>query len=153
MSNKKRKPGMRKRTTPRVPPLVAMFTDRTVDLVQHEALSAFCDGRATEEHFDVFLDCRAILLLAASHKHDEGMIAVCDVAGIALDNLRGRYETEHSLAATELEIQALTLLIEVSEDFWRRTSGLLFEAAVHALAEARKQRNEHEDPGTAPEEK
>ncbi|MDD5297860.1 MAG: hypothetical protein PHU46_13190 [Rhodocyclaceae bacterium] len=139
---KKRKHGPGKRVTPRVPPMVALFADRTVDLVQHEALSAFRDGRATPDHFDVFLDCRAVLLLAASHKKDEGVIAVCDVAGIALDNLRDRYETENSLLATELEIQALTILVEVSEDFWRRTSGLLYEAAINALTEARKKRND-----------
>lgn len=142
MSKKKRKPGARKRITPMVPSMVALFADRTIDLVQHEALSAFRDGRATEDHFDIFLDCRAVLVLAATHKNDEGVIAVCDVAGIALDNLRDRYEAEHSLAATELEIQALTILIQVSEDFWRRTSGLLFEAATQALAEARKKRQE-----------
>lgn len=144
MSHKKRKQIKRKRIIPRVPTMVALYGDSTVGLIQHEALSAFREDRAAVDHFDVLLDCRAVLLLAASHKQEEGVVAVSDMAGIALDNLRERYEEGQGLLATELEIQALTILVEVSEDFWRRTSPLLFEAATNALVEARKHRQDDE---------
>ena len=144
MSHKKRKPVKRKRIVPRVPTLVALFADSTVGLVQHESLAAFREGRATVDHFYVVLDCRSVLVLAESHKADEGVVAVCDMAGIALDNLRERYEADQALIATDLEIQALTILVEVSEDFWRHTSAILFEAATNALLEARKQRQQED---------
>lgn len=141
-SKKPRKSGNRRKITPMVPPMVALLGDSSVGLIQHEALEAFRDNRANEDHFDTLLDCRAILLLAASHKHDDGTVAVCDVAGMALDNIRDLYNAEQRIAATEVEIQALGLLVQVSEDFWSRTSGLLFEAAVNALTTARQQQRE-----------
>lgn len=144
MSSKKRKPGKHKPIVPRVPTMVALLGDSSIGLFQHEALAAFRDDRATADHFDVLLDCRAVLLLAASHKKEEGVVGVCDMAGLALDNLRDRYEADQSLKATELEIEALTILVEVSEDFWRRTSAVLFEAATNALTEARRQRQQAE---------
>lgn len=147
-NKKPRKSGKRRQITPMVPPMVAMFGDATPSLIQHEALAAFDEDRATEDHFDTLLDCRAILLLAASHKNDEQTVAVCDVAGMALDNIRDVYNAEQRVTATEVERQALTLLVQISEDFWSRTSGLLFEAAVDALTKARAQQRGDGAPTT-----
>ncbi len=151
MSNKKRKPGKRKPIVPRIPTMVALHSDSTMDLIQHEALAAFRDHRAQPDHFDVLLDCRAVLLLAASHKKEEGVVAICDLAGMALDNLRERYDSGQRLEATDIEVQTLTVLVEVSEDFWRRTSPILFEAATNALTEARRLRNEQDAAAQSPE--
>lgn len=146
---KARKAGTRRKITPMVPPMVALLGDSSVGLLQHEALEAFAEQRASEDHFDTLLDCRAILLLAATHKQDEGVLAVCDVAGMALDNVRDIYNAEQRIVATEVELQAFTILVQVSEDFWSRTSGLLFEAATHALATARQQQRQARESAEA----
>ena len=99
-------------------------------------------GWATTDHFNVLADCRDMLMLAANERDDKSAIAACTVAGIALMNMKDRHKEKGRIGATGDEIQALELLVDASEDFWKRQSGALFVDAEAALSRARAMRAE-----------
>ncbi len=115
------------------------------------ALNAFREGWATPTHFDVMLDTRDLLLLGASTKEDEGVMAVCRAANIALANIQDSYNGYNgAFSLDQDELNALVMLVDISNDFWNRQSGSLYRAAYTALrqwrqkqgAENENQRNE-----------
>lgn len=137
---------MRKRCkrTPRricAPTIVAYQLNPEVSLQERAAILAFRGGWAEGSHYNVLADCRDMLMLAASEKHDMSVIAVCDLAGVALLNIKDRYQEKKRFGATGDELRALELLCDVSEDWWKRQSGGLFidaEAALHRAREMHK---------------
>ena len=100
------------------------------------ALNAFREGWAKPAHFDVMLDTRDLLLLGANAKEDEGIMAVCKAANIALANIQDSYNGVFSFDQDELN--ALVMLVDISNDFWNRQSGSLYRAAYTALREWRQ---------------
>ena len=100
------------------------------------ALNAFREGWATPAHFDVMLDTRDLLLLGASAKEDEGVMAVCRAANIALANIQDSYNGAFKFDQEELN--ALVILVDISNDFWNRQSGSLYRAAYTALRQWRQ---------------
>jgi len=133
-----------KRTVRRLvaPTLVAYHLNPEVSLQERGAVLALRGGWATTDHFNVLADCRDMLILAASEKNDQSALAACNLAGIALMNLKDRYAEKKRMGATGDELQALDLLCDVSDDFWRRQPGSLFIDAEAALSRARKMRKE-----------
>ena len=132
-----------KRTVRRVvaPTIVAYHLNPEVTLQERSAVLALRGGWAEGSHYNVLADCRDMLMLAASEKHDMSVIAVCDLAGVALLNIKDRYQDKRRFGATGDELRALELLCDVSEDFWKRKSGGLFidaEAALHRAREMYK---------------
>lgn len=100
------------------------------------ALKAFREGWATPTHFDVMLDTRDLLLLGANAKDDEGVMAVCRAANIALANIQDGYSG--AFKPDQEELNALAMLVDISNDFWNRQSGSLYRAAYTALKEWRQ---------------
>lgn len=124
------------------PTLVALHLNPEVCLQERSAVLAVRGGWATTDHFNVLADCRDMLMLAANEKSDSSAIAACTVAGIALMNMKDRHTEKGKIGATGDEIQALELLVDASEDFWKRQSGGLFVDAEAALSRARAMRAE-----------
>lgn len=129
-----------KRTVRRIvaPTMVAMHLNPEVSLQERGAVLALRGGWAEGSHYNVLADCRDMLMLAASEKHDMDTIAVCDLAGVALLNIKDRYNEKKRFGATGDELRALELLVDVSEDWWKRQSGGLFVDAEAALSRARE---------------
>ena len=119
------------------PTIVALHLNPEVCLQERSAVLAVRGGWATTDHFNVLADCRDMLMLAANEKSDSSAIAACDIAGIALMNMKDRHAEKGKVGATGDEIQALELLVDASEDFWKRQSGGLFIDAEAALSRAR----------------
>lgn len=122
------------------PTAVAMLLNPEVSLQERMAVAALRGGWSTTEHFNLLADCRDMLILAANEKNDHAAIATCDMAGIALMNMKDRHAKLGKIGATGDELQALDLLVDVSEDFWKRQSGGLFIDAEAALHRARQMR-------------
>lgn len=129
-----------KRTVRRIvaPTMVAMHLNPEVSLQERGAVLALRGGWAEGSHYNVLADCRDMLMLAASEKHDKDTIAVCDLAGVALLNIKDRYNAKKRFGATGDELRALELLCDTSEDWWKRQSGGLFVDAEAALSRARE---------------
>jgi hypothetical protein len=120
------------------PTIVAMHLNPEVCLQERMALEALRGGWSTTDHFNLLADCRDMLLLAAHEKHDQGAIDACTISGIALLNLKDRHTEMGKIGATGDELQALGLLVSVSEDFWKRQGGGLFIDAEASLRRARE---------------
>lgn len=129
-----------KRTVRRIvaPTIVAYALNPEVTLQERSAVLALRGGWAEGSHYNVLADCRDMLMLAASEKHDKAVIGVCDLAGVALLNIKDRYTEKKRFGATGDELRALELLCDVSEDWWKRQSGGLFIDAEAALSRARE---------------
>ena len=132
-----------KRTVRRIvaPTIVAYHLNPEVSMQERAAVLALRGGWAEGCHYNVLADCRDMLMLAASEKHDKAVIGVCDLAGVALLNIKDRYTEKKRFGGTGDELRALDLLCDVSEDFWKRKSGGLFidaEAALHRAREMHK---------------
>lgn len=121
----------------RCPTMVAMHLAPEVGITEWTSVNAIAGGWAEKYHFNVLADCHDLLTIAANHKQDAQTLAVCDLAGIALLNIKDRFEERQRLGATGDELQALRVLVDISEDFWKRQSGELFHAANMALDKER----------------
>ena len=117
--------------------MVALLISPEVETTELMAVLLFRNGTADKGQFNILADCRDLLLLAANEKHDAGVMAVCDLAGVALLNIKDRYLDKQRMGATGEELKALQALVDVSRDFWMRQSGELFRAANVALDKAR----------------
>lgn len=121
----------------RCPTLVALHLAPEVGITERVSIDAIAGGWATEYHFNVLADCRDLLTIAARRKNDEQTWGVCELAFVALANIKDRYLDRHRIGATGDELQALRVLVDVSEDFWKRQSGELFRVANAKLDEER----------------
>ena len=132
----------------RAPMLVAWHNEGSLEISEFGAVLAFKLGNGNRSSHDVLVDCRDMLLLAASHKADtcegaqkrdaEGVVGVCKAAGIALANIKDRHLRSGAITANEDELNTLSILVDTSKEFWKRQSGSLFEAAFNGLEIFRK---------------
>ncbi len=123
---------------PVAPPTMVLI--QTTNLEMHERMSvqALVGGWATADHFDNLADCHDLLNLAAADKGDAQMLAVCELSGIALLNVKDRYAERQRFGVTGEERKALELLADTSKDFWSRQSGAFFHQCWKALQKMRQ---------------
>ena len=121
----------------RCPTLVALYNAPEVELAERMAVQMFWTGQADRGQFNVLADVRDLLVLAASHRDDKPVLAVCEAAGIALANIKDRYMEKARMGCTSAERDALMMLVEVSDDWWKCQSGELYRAANEAIDKAR----------------
>lgn len=88
-----------KRTVRRIvaPTIVAYCLNPEVAIQERSAVLALRGGWAEGSHYNLLADCRDMLMLAASEKHDKAVIGVCDLAGVALLNIKDRYAEKKTL--------------------------------------------------------
>ncbi len=121
----------------RCPTMVVLTIAPEVETTELMAVLLFRNGAADKGQFNILADCRDLLMLAANEKHDAGVMAVCELAGVALLNIKDRYLEKERMGATGEELKALQALVDISRDFWMRQSGEMFRAANLALDKAR----------------
>lgn len=134
---------MRKKSTykPRpaqIPCLVMSQIVPEAQIVLLTAMQAFREGWATTSHFDVMLDTRDMLMLGSNAKKEESTFAVAKAVNMALANIRDSWDGS-KFVFSEDELSALQMLVDVSNDFWMRQSGHLYQCAYTALREWRQQ--------------
>lgn len=105
------------------------------------ALQAFKEGWAEPAHFDAMLDTRDMLLLGANAKREEKTVEVARAINVALANIQDSWDGK-KFYFNEDELNALQILVDVSNDFWNRQSGAIYHAAYSALKKWRQQQNE-----------
>lgn len=132
----------RRAATPRVPMIVVMQNIPDLSITERLSVKAFAGGFANTDHFDNLADCRDIMTLAAAEKDDQQTLTMCELALHALLGIKERYARTQRMGASGEELQALRALVDVSEDFWKRQSGSLFERHYTALKRARQLQKE-----------
>lgn len=118
--------------------LVTSLVQPDVLMTEYLAIEAFRAGYASTTHWNVLNSCRDMIIAAAHEKGDQGVLKVTAVAGIALDNIKTRYLTTERMGVTGEELKAISLLVEVSDDFWKRQSGGLYQQAVATVERAQQ---------------
>lgn len=113
------------------------------------AAEAFRGGWASPSNFNDIADTLDLLqigiALMPSQKADLGAAAVAELALVALQNVRDRYEATGEITADDGEQAAIVLLAETSLDYWNRRSGALFAEAYRQLIKIRKAQSATQD--------
>lgn len=129
----------RRTVRPKVPSmLVTSLVQPDVIMAEYLTVEAFRGGYATTSHWNTLNSCRDMLIAAAHEKGDQDVLAVTHVAGIALDNIKIRYHSTERMGVTGEELKAISLLVETSDDFWKRQSGQLYRQAVATVDRAQQ---------------
>lgn len=140
-----RKQSKRQVRSAEIPCIVMGHIAPEAQIVLLTALNAFVQGWAHPSHFDVMLDTRDLLLLAAKAKQENDTIEAARAINVALANIKDSWDGT-KFDVSEDEINALKMLVDISNDFWARQSGNLFQMAYKVLkqwrAEQESQKNE-----------
>lgn len=146
---------MRKRSKRQIKPaeipcLVMSAIVPEAQIVLLTALQAFREGWAEPAHFDCMLDTRDLLLLGANAKEESDIVEAARAINMALANIRDSWDGS-KFHCSEDELNALQILIDISNDFWHRQSGALYHEAYFALKKWRNQQyeNQRKQAGTS----
>jgi len=105
------------------------------------AVNALSDGWMEEGQFNDLADTIDMLQIGMAsysrQKPDPSTAVAIDVCREAMMSIRERYIKTGKFGATGEELKATRLLADVSLDFWRRRSGVLFAFSVQQLKELR----------------
>ena len=123
------------------PPMVMIEACPEVGIRQRMAINALAGGWAKSQHFNELADVADHILVGAADR-DEGAYQVADAARIALMNISDRYRATGKVGATGEELKMLRALIDVSDDFWSRQSGMFFLETEKAMRRFREIQNE-----------
>lgn len=123
------------------PGLIAQAVKPEYETRLRMAVEAFRLGFAEAHHFNDLLDTldqmQIGIAIYAGQRTDAGAAAVCELALIALQNIRDRHTERGKFGVTGDELKALELLAETSLDYWNRRSGALYATAHQKLREIR----------------
>lgn len=137
-----RKRGSRITHQAKAPPgLIAQNLTTEYETRLRMAVEAFRGGWAQSAHFNDLADTLDLLQLGIAlfpvQKADPSAAAAADIALVAMQNIRTRYEQRAKFGTTGEEIKALELLADTSLDYWNRRSGALFSEAYQRLKRIR----------------
>lgn len=123
------------------PGLIAQNIDPAYEIRLRTAVEAFRGGWAQGAHFNDLADTLDLLqigiALYPAQKADPGAAVAAEVALVAMQNMRERFESRGKLGVTGEELKAIELLADVSLDYWNRRSGALFAEAYRQLTNVR----------------
>jgi hypothetical protein len=126
------------------PTLVYLHTIPEVEIFILSAVAAFRDGYATPAQFDVLLDTRDLLHFGAIGARDEAARKVAVVLHDVLSEIRATWDGENFPPISQDTLNALELLADISIDFWKRQSGVLYQMAYRKLKSVRKMQMDYQ---------
>lgn len=126
-----------------IPCIVMSAIVPEAQIVLLTAMQAFREGWAEPSHFDCMLDTRDMLLLGANAKRETDTLEAARAINMALANIRDTWDGS-KFSYTPDELNALQILVDISNDFWHRQSGHLYHMAYAALKKWRKQQHENQ---------
>jgi hypothetical protein len=125
-----------------IPTMAFLYSVPDLEISILSAVSAFRDGYATPGQFDILLDTRDLLLLGAKGAKDEGVVEVARAINDVLADIRESWDGTKFAPLHEDALNALDVLADISNDFWKRKSGALYQAAYIHLKQWREKQNE-----------
>lgn len=119
------------------PGLLAQSVNKRYETRLRMAVESFRHGFATAHHFNDLADTldhmQLGIALYPAQKTDVGAAAACELALVALQNIRARHTERGKFGASGEELKALELLVTTSLDYWNRRSGALYATAHEQL--------------------
>jgi hypothetical protein len=126
-----------------IPTITFMYSVPDLEIAILSAVAAFRGGYASPGQFDILLDTRDLLLLGAVGAKDEGVKEVARAVNDVLAEIRDSWDGDKFAPLGDDALNALDVLADVSNDFWKRKSGALYQAAYVHLKQWREK--QHED--------
>lgn len=121
------------------PALIRLATNPEIGIAERMAIQAMRGGWADYQNsYRVLADCHGVLTLGVKRKKDDSLKGVLQLAMIALLNIYDRHAKTKKVGATGDELQALELLVDVFEDYWKRQSASALELAIVQLRAVRE---------------
>ena len=109
-----------------------------LEMLERMIAEAFSGGWATEQHYDELCDMRSVLMLAAAHKDDQGVLSMCHAMSIVMNNIRTRYAETQRMGVSGDEVKLLREFCGVYADFWLRQSVGMYERCCDELSRLMK---------------
>lgn len=133
-----------------MPTLVFLHTIPDVEIAQRTALESFREGYASPGQFDILLDTRDLLFLSAKARGDEPVLKVCAIANDVLGAVKASWDGERFAPVDGDSLNTLRVLVDISSDWWKRQSGVMYQRAYTVLKDWRQYQNDsgrnHESP-------
>jgi hypothetical protein len=126
-----------------IPTITFMYSVPDLEIAILSAVAAFRGGYASPGQFDILLDTRDLLLLGAVGAKDDGVKEVARAVNDVLADIRESWDGDKFSPLNDDALNALDVLADVSNDFWKRKSGALYQAAYVHLKQWREK--QHED--------
>lgn len=112
------------------------LVERDIEMVERQAVAAFAGGWAGKDHFDPLVDMRNCLTIAAAHKGNEEVLAICDAMRIVMGNIRDRYNKTGRMGVSGDELLMLQEFVGIYRDFWMRCPVSLYEQSMMEMQRA-----------------
>jgi hypothetical protein len=125
-----------------MPTLVFLHTIPDAEIAQLTALEAFRSGYASPGQFDILLDTRDLLFLSAKARGDEEVLKVCAIANDVLGQIRASWEGDRFATVDADSLNTLQVLVDISSDWWKRQSGVMYQRAYTVLKDWRQHQND-----------
>ena len=127
-----------------IPTITFMYSVPDLEIAILSAVAAFRGGYASPGQFDILLDTRDLLLLGAVGAKDEGVKEVARAVNDVLAEIRDSWDGDKFAPLGDDALNALDVLADVSNDFWKRKSGALYQAAYVHLKQWREKQHENQ---------
>jgi hypothetical protein len=128
-----------------IPTIAFLYAAPDLEISILSAVAAFRGEYASPGQFDILLDARDLLLLGGAGAKDEGVVQVATAINDVLAEIRESWNGTKFAPLNEGQLMALKVLADVFNDFWKRKSGALYQAAYMHLKQWReKQEAENE---------
>ncbi len=133
-----RKKCNRKAIVPSEPAMVQLITTPEIGIAERMAIQAMRSGWADYHNsYRVLADCHGILTIGLHRKKDDSMDGILQAGLIAMLNIYDRYNELKKVGATGDELSALEMMVDVSEDFWKRQTAKFFRESIAMLGVVR----------------
>jgi len=121
------------------PAIVKLATNPEIAIAERMAVEALRGGYFEYHHYRVLSDCHSHLTLAARKRKDDSASSICEMGRLAILNIYDRRLRTQRYGATGEELQALMIMVDFAEDFWKRQSGALLNECIAITSAIRRQ--------------
>lgn len=134
-----RKQSSRRIRPQRVPSLVVLYNESTLEIDDRMALVAFREGWAGTIHWDKLAHCAGMLAIAATWAKDEEAVQIALLANEALTTIRRRHAQKNVMRWNGDEMMMLGALVELSTHWWTLPAHGQYFAPAHDEVQRRSQ--------------
>jgi hypothetical protein len=135
---------MRKQSKRRIrpasePAMIRLASNPEIGIAERMAIEAMRGGWSDYQNsYRVLADCHGVLTIGLHRKKDNSMDGALQLSMIALLNIYDRMQKTGKVGATGDELAALEMMLDLSEDFWKRQSSTALEIAILSLRKVRE---------------
>ena len=114
--------------------MVLLHNAPEIGIFERMALDALTKGHATYENcYRPLADCHGLLTIGAQKQKDDSVRGLIVAGHIAMQNIFDRMQRTKKVGASSDELEALRVMVDVAEDFWKRQSASMMRECIALL--------------------